>query len=320
MIFGIYSGGVAGTDSGLASGPPENPAAVSQALDALQGAQENFAVRAYVAFTGDPAGVEVGVTSPPEVLESYAVNGRKLDLVMCCRDERGDTAAWVEFVRNAVRRYGPTLGSLQIGEEPNLYHHPGDGMFLPQIVPNLIAGVPAAKQEAARLGFPIRVGINSVPCFDPDDRFWTAFAAAVSAEFLAALDYVAFDFFPDVFRPIAQADLAPAVSHVLTHFRTVVLESASIPRSVPIHIGENGWPTSPDRACERQSEVIETVIRAIHGLSRDLNITRYEHFALRDADSSNPDFFHQFGLMRDDYAPKPAFETYRRLIREFGAR
>ena len=245
MIFGIYPGGVAGTDSGLASGPPENPAAVSQALDALQGAQESFAVRAYVAFTGDPDGLEVGVTSPPEVLESYAVNGRKLDLVLCCRDERGDTAAWIAFVRNAVRRYGPILGSLQIGEEPNLYHYPGDGMFLPQIVPNLLSGVPAAKQQAARLGYPIQVGINSVPCFDPHDRFWTSFAAAVSPEFLAALDYVAFDFFPDVFHPVPQADLVPAVSHVLTHFRNVVLESASIPRSVRSTLAKTAGPPAP---------------------------------------------------------------------------
>ncbi len=39
---------------------------------------------------------------------------------------------------------------------------------------------------------------------------------------------------------------------------------------------------------------------------------------LRDADSANPDLFHQLGLMRDDYTPKPAFEQYRTLIEELG--
>ena len=30
------------------------------------------------------------------------------------------------------------------------------------------------------------------------------------------------------------------------------------------------------------------------------------------------DIFDQFGLLRDDYTPKTAFETYRRLIAELG--
>jgi hypothetical protein len=50
-----------------------------------------------------------------------------------------------------------------------------------------------------------------------------------------------------------------------------------------------------------------------------LNITHYELFSLRDADTANPDLNHQFGIMRDDYSPKPAFESYRKLIEEFGA-
>ena len=42
------------------------------------------------------------------------------------------------------------------------------------------------------------------------------------------------------------------------------------------------------------------------------------YHGLRDADSNNPNLFYQFGLMRDDYTPKPAFETYRQLIAELG--
>jgi hypothetical protein len=41
-------------------------------------------------------------------------------------------------------------------------------------------------------------------------------------------------------------------------------------------------------------------------------------YQLRDADSSNPSIFYQFGVLRDDYTPKPAFEVYRRLIAELG--
>ena len=39
-------------------------------------------------------------------------------------------------------------------------------------------------------------------------------------------------------------------------------------------------------------------------------------FTLRDADSSKDGMFHQFGVLRDDYSPKPAFERLRGLFRE----
>ena len=41
-------------------------------------------------------------------------------------------------------------------------------------------------------------------------------------------------------------------------------------------------------------------------------------FGLRDADSSEPDLFHQFGIMQDDYTPKPGYHAFRQLIRELG--
>jgi hypothetical protein len=60
------------------------------------------------------------------------------------------------------------------------------------------------------------------------------------------------------------------------------------------------------------------MVRTIHAVREKLNITHYQLFALRDADTANPDPYRQFGIMRDDYSPKPAFETYGRLIAELG--
>lgn len=56
----------------------------------------------------------------------------------------------------------------------------------------------------------------------------------------------------------------------------------------------------------------------MHALRAELNITHWELFTLRDADSSRNDLFHRFGVLRDDYSPKPAFHTLRRLIAELG--
>lgn len=61
------------------------------------------------------------------------------------------------------------------------------------------------------------------------------------------------------------------------------------------------------------------MVRTVHKLRIDLNITHYELFALRDADTANPDLNYQFGILRDDYSAKPAFQTFRSLVAELGA-
>lgn len=103
---------------------------------------------------------------------------------------------------------------------------------------------------------------------------------------------------------------------VLTGFREQSMAAAGIPAGVPIHIGEHGWGTGPDRPYERQAEVVETVVRTVAGLAGPLNIDTYEHFALRDADSANPNPFYQLGLLRSDYTAKPAYAMYKQLIGE----
>jgi hypothetical protein len=93
---------------------------------------------------------------------------------------------------------------------------------------------------------------------------------------------------------------------------------ASIGQHVPVHICENGWPTGSHRPAERQADALETLVRGVHAVRDELNVTHWELFTLRDADSSKDDLFHQFGILRDDYTPKPAFEPLSRLYHELG--
>jgi hypothetical protein len=176
----------------------------------------------------------------------------------------------------------------------------------------------AARDEVDRLGLPVRVGFNACPSFNQADPFWTGLAALGGRAFAEAVDYVGFDFFPDVFRPIPFEGLKAAVEAVLTGFRTVALAACGIPPSVPIRVVENGWPTGLGRPPERQAEVLEMIVRTIHDLRGPLHVTHYEFFALRDPGGEG-EGHRDFGLLRDDYSPKPAFETYRRLIAELGA-
>ncbi|MFD7003801.1 hypothetical protein ACFWA5_48110 [Streptomyces mirabilis] len=315
LHFGIYPGGILGDDQGIVHPVrPDLPDRIAEALDALQGDTATLLVRAYQSFAATVTPLEPPTPADPE---TYLQRGRKLDLVLQFREPSGELEGWLEFVREAVRTGGPHLASVQICEEPNADLPVVDGS-IPNVLNALVEGVVAAKQEARALGHSLAVGFNAVPTFNPADTFWSELGALADDRFRQSLDYVGLDFFPDVFRPIAAEQLAEAVTAVLTAFRRSDLRKAGIPDSVAIRICENGWPTGPGRSEQQQAAVLETVVRTVAALVADLNIDGYSFFALRDADSTAEGLFHRFGLLRDDYTPKPAFETYRRLINELG--
>lgn len=318
LTFGIFPGSATGTELGMLTGPPDDPARIQAALDDLQGACSAFVVRGYLWYEG------AGVSShhvPANVLQ-YAGPGRGIDLVLCYRDASSDLDAWCDFIQRTVHEAGPVLASLQITEEPNNPNPDlgGDGAS-PSVLPAIVAGVIAAKEAARAAGYACAIGFNFTPSFPPAD-FWHRLGALTTPRFLDCLDYVGLDFFPDVFRPLAAdgepGDIRSSVAALLRALRTVSLPAVNIPATVPLHICENGWPTGPGRPDHRQAQVLEHVVRTIQSVGASLNITQYEYFGLRDAASANPDLFHQFGLLRDDYAPKPAYTAYKRLISEFG--
>lgn len=338
FTFGIYPGGPLGwngdlfPDGGnggkdgnsenggnggiLEPGRPDDPALITQALDDLHGDTPGFLVRAYLPYR-PPAGT--GERPTPEEPERLLDHGRKLDLVLGYRDPDGDVDGYLAFVRDAVSTYGDRIALLQICEEPNAHLPYLDGCT-PGVRRALVHGVVTAAEHAAALGLDLAVGFNAVPAFGPDLSFWEDLAAIAAAEapgFHQALGYVGLDFFPDVFRPIPSDDLAARVRALLTDFRERVLPAAGIGADLPFRIAENGWPTGPgpDRSEERQAEVLRAILDTVTSLRAQLNISGYSHFGLRDADTAGSTLFHHFGLLRDDYTPKPAFAVYRDACR-----
>ncbi|MVM32974.1 hypothetical protein GO755_23235 [Spirosoma sp. HMF4905] len=309
FTFGIYPGSALGAEDGLLIGLPDIPERIQEALNDLQPDGKSFRVRAYI----DRDNVQ---GSTPQHFEQYIAPNRKLDLVLCYRAIDEPFELWTDFIRRTIQQYGPNLATLQITEEANSTGPGGDGIT-PNVRAALVAGVLAAKTEIQRLGLPIGVGFSATISFNPADDFWTELGQLGGQSFVNALDYVALDFFPDVFVPLQpNVQLSDAVRAVLHQFRHVNMLQAGIPATVPMHIGENGWPTSPTRPYTRQAEVLETIIRTVYEQRETYNIACYELFDLRDANSSNPDIFYQFGLLRDDYSPKPAYGVFKELVAE----
>jgi hypothetical protein len=314
LTFGIYPG-MTGNEL-VNTGPvPDDPEQTERALTLLQPKGRPFLIRSYIIYHGSGRTSNQTPTDPIR----YARNGRKLDFVICYRSTSGDLDDWTKFLRETVRRYGPYLDALQVTEEPNNPHPEtgGDGSS-PNVRQAVIDGVIAAKEEVRRAGLAVHVGFAATPTFSPADDFWPDLAHRGGQAFVAALDYVGLDFYPDVFRPVPAEQLRAAVEGVITHFRRMNLAASGIPTAVPIRVTENGWPTGPGRPPERQAAVLETVVRSIHDKRSELNVTHYEFFLLRDGDSERAEMGYQFGLLRHDYIPKPAFNRYRDLIAELG--
>lgn len=316
LTFGIYHGGVVETSHELATGKPDSPDEVNRALDHLQSGK-HLLVRTFLHYTGSEA--DNAMKEMPSVAElaRYTWNGRKLDLVLSNWDGTRNISRWCSFISQCIERYGEYVENLQICEEPNNFEYPGDGRF-PNSVDAVVTGVYMAREVIQRRGLKIAIGFNAVPSSVVNDSFWSGMQKHTNQRFLNALDYVGVNLYLDTAEPIT-GEIEGAVEERLTNFRNVSLEGAGIPKVIPVHVSESGWPTGPQRFYTRQSEMLRRVVRKTYEMRQALNITQFELFCLRDADTGNPQVSQQFGIMRDDYRPKPAFDTFRDLIQEFGS-
>jgi hypothetical protein len=321
FLFGIYPGGGAGSDDGITAGPPEDPAKVLAALADLQGNLNPFLLRVYERYSDADAPSAWPRQTPPDY-EQYLTETRKLDLVIMFQSKSGDVAGFLEFVRALIARHAPHLATIQITEEANFSHGPDciDGPW-PRVDEALTQGVIAARRQANSLGMEkVLIGFNATPTFGENAKFWQRIGALGGRIFLDSVDYVGLDFFPDVFRPLSV--LEAGVQLVLETMRTEWMPAAGLGSHIPIHVAENGWPTSTTRTPVQQADRLERVIRTIWHLRERVGIERYTLFSLRDANSIDPklddDFFHHFGIMDSEYRKKPAFEVVRKLFAELG--
>jgi hypothetical protein len=304
LEFGVFPRGLAGAPGWVARGRRDDPAAIARALAELSGDGPPLLSRGYVNWTGR----WLNRTALAQVRRIAEAGRPPHDLVLCYRDKSGDVAAWERFVSRVVSDYGRRLAAVQVTGEANLTGVPGsvDGAF-PRADEALVRGVLSAAEAKRATGATAAIGFAAAVQAAPDPAgFWRRVRDLGGADFAAALDYAGLDVYVDVFGPrIGVERVAEVVGWVLRTFREQTLP-----------IAESGWPTGQDRPEATQARVLEATLRAVHDLRAELNVTHWELFTLRDANSSKDDMFYRFGVLRDDYSPKPAFGMLRDLIAE----
>jgi hypothetical protein len=300
LELGIYPGGYAG--GGSTDGKPDDPVRITKALDHLQ-AGPGFLVREYVGYDGHTT----DGTDSAKYLR-YLGGGRRMDLVVEYPGHDTPLDGWLTYVRNEVRFAGPFSASISLGVDVNIAA--GED---PSVVPAVVAGIEAAKDEARRLGYQwLQIGFDEVPFGVADTAFWQALATAGGDKLRDAIDFVGVEVYPDVFQP-APGDLGAQAVGLIQIVREQEMPIAGL--TVPIHVSENGWDTVAPRTEQEQAAALTAELTAINNNRARLNITAYEYFDLRDDKTVSDNLFDHFGLLHDDYSPKPAFDTYRHLIR-----
>ncbi|GAA0959383.1 hypothetical protein [Actinocorallia libanotica] len=324
MKFGIYPGGRAGTVCSL----PQDPAAIGGLVDELAGGRA-FVIREYVHFFGD--------ATPPDVVASlgaeqdlarltmpdawYVEGGRELDLVVSYIPREADVPGWLAFLDAVIDRYGHLTRYLQVTLEPNFPIPLIDGSA-PGVLQALALGIPYARAALDRRGLhDVRVGFSVAEppeWLGGDDAFWQHLSGIPAQDFADHIDYVGLALYPDAFSPVAPrgtpGDVASLTAHALHHLREYSLPLAHIPLDTPVHIVENGSPSGAPRTEQAQCDSLSDMIDTILALEETRNITHYELFSLRDADSTAAEPTGTLGLVTDTYRPKPAFALYRDTV------
>jgi hypothetical protein len=327
LRFGITPGAVAGQVGAPASAKPESDTQTMAALRRLAPAGTPFVLRLNRLFWSDgSAGIDRFVT----LAQHYTAAGYLVEVQVRYHPsaaQQGDLAAWVDYVREVVRRLGanPSVVGLQITNEVNFTasQDSSDGAYQ-GAKDALIAGVVAAHQLAASLKYSqLKIGFNWFYRTDPssEDSFWTYLGTHGGPAFAAAVDWVGLDAYPQTFFPPADTPGGErdAVINALSVMRDCYLPEAGITERAPIYVEENGYPTGPGRSEDAQRQTMQTMITAFHDYRGTYHVSDYRWFNLRDADSSSPNFQQQFGILHDDYSPKAGFESYRSLVASLSA-
>ena len=308
---------------------PEDPAAAVAALKVLRPRNSELVLRLNRMFWSD--GVP-GIRRYAEIVDRYARAGFDSELQVRYHPpegQEGNMRAWKRYVRQAVRILGKrrSVVALSITNEANFAVSPNtsDGSYA-GVRKAIVKGVQAADRKLRRIGrSDIELGFSFAWRFTPssDRSFWEEIGSRSTPRFRRALDYVGLQIYPGlVFPPIIRPGRTAGDETIepLTLMRDCYMPKAGLGDDVDLWVSENGYATNLGRSEASQAEALSSTLEAVHAYSGALGISDYRYFNLRDNNSTGPDLFDAVGLLRDDYAPKPALAVMRRALAGFGAR
>jgi hypothetical protein len=327
LRFGVYPWAAPGAVNRVESQLADQPFAALSAVKELRGSR-SMTVHLYGQYTGTDPGEADALLSDARW---WSDNGVSVEMVLRYRAATAELAGgyvpWVDAVASRLAAIAGVV-AIQVGNEANNDGSPAasDGAY-PGAVEAVAAGVPAAREAVIAAGRPdIGVGFNWAAggsgCeLDP---FFARLRQAGGSAFVHAVGWVGIDVYPGTWtapapseRPSSRLIRASVVSS-LGCLRTRQMPTADLPGSASITVTETGYPTDPTRAEQTQVAVLRDIVAATLSVSGTYGITGLRWFGLRDANTESGQLENGYGLLHDDYSPKPAFDAYRKVIAAYG--
>jgi hypothetical protein len=328
LHFGIYPWAGAGTVNPAEPQVADDPAKSMAAVRLLKG-NRSLTVHLYGQYTGIDNGEADALLSDAKW---WSDNGLRVEMVLRYRPARPDlAAAYVPWVQTVATRLAalPGLVALQIGNEPNntTSAAAGDGAY-PGVISAIAHGVPAARQALVAAGRPdVKVGFNWAAGHSPctTEPMWSQLKDAGGSSFTSSVGWVGLDVYPGTWSAPSQTAVPTAsrvdatVSDSLRCLRTRHMIAAGLPASVTITVAETGYPTDADRSEATQAAVLKETIASVQSARHKYGVTDLRWFSLRDANTDSGQLENGYGLLHDNYTPKPAFAAYQQIIAAEGA-
>lgn len=326
LRFGIYPWGAAGAVGSIAPSVPDNADQSLRAVQQLRGTHP-LVVHIYGDYTG------ISTTSGDNLISEatwWSANGLQIAAVLRYRPADASKAAgYVAWVQSMTHRLAALPGtvSIQIANEPN---NPsagaGDGSY-PGVITAIATAVPAARNQLiADSRSSILVGFNWAAGTSPTttEPMWAALKQAGGTAFTQAVGFVAVNVYPGTWSPPA-ADSVPTATQIDATLRTTLnalrnqhMPAAGIGTTAAIVVGETGYPTTPTRTEATQDMVLNTTVSTIDATRTTYGTTDLYWFALRDGNTSSGQLENGYGLLHDNYTPKPAYTSLQQAIATVG--
>lgn len=323
LRFGIYPWGGVGAIDRVAGARPDDPNRAMAAVRDLQGGRQ-FVVHLYGEYTGLDLGAADRLMSDARWWSDHGVG---VEAVLRYRPATpllaGGFAPWVRALSARLAGLRGTV-AVQVGNEANnaASAAAGDGAYT-GAVGAIARAIPAAREAVRGAGRrDVGIGFNwaadGSPC--TTSRFWGDLRAAGGSAFTAAVDWVGVDVYPGTWSAPARgtvptpAAVADTVTSTLRCLRTKHLPAAGLGASTTITVAETGYPTAPGRTEATQATVLRAIVAAVLDVRAAYGVTDLRWFSMRDANTASGQVENGYGLLRDDYAPKPAFAAFRELV------
>lgn len=327
LRFGIYPWGASGAVNQVAPQLADNPTLALAAVKALQG-NRSLTVRLYGQYTGAD-----GTEADQLVSDAtwWSANGLHVQMVLRYRPADAAVAAgYVPWVRAVATRLAalPGLSMLQIGNEVNnTSPAAGDGSY-PGAVAAIAQAIPAARQAVVAAGrADVKIGFNWAAGMSPctTEPFWSQLRQDGGTAFTSAVGWVGIDVYPGTWSAPSMStdptasEIDSTITSSLSCLRTKHMVTAGLSSATAIAVAETGYPTDASRSEATQTAVLRDTIAAVQSVRQLYGVTDLLWFSLRDANTASGQLENGYGLLHDDYSPKPAFSAYQQIIATQGA-